>query len=825
MTLKILLTCMCLATCSLGNGPGAPADPRLADITPDGVQRGTEATIELRGSRLKGPLELVTYDPGITVLSLEEKGKSKVIARIRVAADAPLGEHRLRLRTRSGWTELRTLWVGALPCLKEEENNNRFHEPQVIPFGVTVHGRVLTEDVDHFRIEARKGQRITAEVEGIRLGNTLFDPYVAILDERRFELASADDTALLRQDAFASTVAPEDGHYVVVVRESAYGGSSSCRYRLHVGDMPRPTAVYPAGGKPGAEIKLTWLGDPMGPVEEVRRLPKRGGTHKLHMSTADTVAPSANLVRISNIASALEQEPNNDRKEATPAAGALPCAFDGVIGEDGDRDWFSFEAKKGQDLNVAVHARLLGSPLDPSLLVIDPKGKSVLSNDDGLGLDSRGRFRAAESGTYRLRVRDHLNRGAADKVYRVEIRPVFPGLSLVRPPVRRNDSQSQQWASVPRGNRAYLMLRVNRRDFSGEVDLTCGPLPPGVTMHAPRVRGETSNVPVVFEAAADAPLEGALCDLQGFNTKNKKYRGRFQQRVDLVTGNPNNAPYYWTTVRKFPVCVTEEAPFKVNVVAPTVPLIRDGRMRLKVQIERAEGFDEAVRLTMPFRPPGVSAARTVDVPKGSSEALYLINAAANAATGEWKLAVQASAQVKGGGRVYLASPLFDLHVSPHLFTGAIPLTVTTQGEATDVICKLSPVTAFEGEGVLRLNGLPAQVTAPTMKVTKDTKEVVFPIKTTAKSPAGQHKSLFCSLVVDRGGESMQQSLAGGGVLRIDKPRAKPKPKPKKVVAAKKPKPAPKAKPKKRLTRLEQLRLEAAERAKAGQATTGGGGER
>ena len=60
MTLKILLTCMCLATCSLGNGPGAPADPRLADITPDGVQRGTEATIELRGSRLKGPLEFFT---------------------------------------------------------------------------------------------------------------------------------------------------------------------------------------------------------------------------------------------------------------------------------------------------------------------------------------------------------------------------------------------------------------------------------------------------------------------------------------------------------------------------------------------------------------------------------------------------------------------------------------------------------------------------------------------------------------------------------------------------------------------------------------------
>ena len=56
------------------------------------------------------------------------------------------------------------------------------------------------EDVDYFVVEAKKGDRITAEVEGIRLGITLFDPYVAILDAKRFELASSDDAALVWQD-------------------------------------------------------------------------------------------------------------------------------------------------------------------------------------------------------------------------------------------------------------------------------------------------------------------------------------------------------------------------------------------------------------------------------------------------------------------------------------------------------------------------------------------------------------------------------------------------------------------------------------------------
>ena len=32
-------------------------------------------------------------------------------------------------------------------------------------------------------VEAKQGQRISVEVEGMRLGDTMFDPYVAILGE------------------------------------------------------------------------------------------------------------------------------------------------------------------------------------------------------------------------------------------------------------------------------------------------------------------------------------------------------------------------------------------------------------------------------------------------------------------------------------------------------------------------------------------------------------------------------------------------------------------------------------------------------------------
>ena len=71
------------------------------------------------------------------------------------------------------------------------------------------------------------GQRLSVEVEAIRLG-FMFDPFIAILDQNRFELAVSDDTPLLKQDGFISVQIPEDGTYYVMIRETSYGGNGNC---------------------------------------------------------------------------------------------------------------------------------------------------------------------------------------------------------------------------------------------------------------------------------------------------------------------------------------------------------------------------------------------------------------------------------------------------------------------------------------------------------------------------------------------------------------------------------------------------------------------
>ena len=154
------------------------------------------------------------YDPGIRTLKLEPLPDGSVKARLAIAPDCRLGPHAFRLRTASGISNLVTFSVGALPEIQEVEPNSDFEKPQKIALNTTVNGVIENEDVDYFLVEAKKGQRLTAEIEGIRLGQTFFDPYVAILDRDRFVLSGADDTSLVYQDAVASAILPKDGQYV-----------------------------------------------------------------------------------------------------------------------------------------------------------------------------------------------------------------------------------------------------------------------------------------------------------------------------------------------------------------------------------------------------------------------------------------------------------------------------------------------------------------------------------------------------------------------------------------------------------------------------------
>jgi hypothetical protein len=788
--------------------------PNVARLSPRGGQRGTEVDVTLSGAQLKDAQEVLLYRTGLEVLKLDAVDDKTVKLRVKIAADAALGEHTLRLRTATGISDLKTFWVGPYPIVDEKEPNNNFKAPQKIDMNVTVSGVITNEDVDYYSVELKKGQRLSLELEGIRLGTSLFDAYIAVLDTKRFELASADDTTLLMQDPFLTMLAPEDGTYVIQVRETSYGGGDNGAYRLHVGSFPRPLSVYPAGGRPGEEIEVTFLGDVAGPLKRKIKLPD-APSEKYGVYAEDNghTPPSPNWMRVNDLPNVLEVEPNNTRETATPASLPLPVAFNGIIDKDGDEDWFRFTAKKGDSYEIRAHARAVRSPLDPVLTLTDAKGKEIATNDDQGGLDAAIRFNCSADGEYCLKIRDHLHKGGPSFVYRIEFMTVKPSLYTHIPAYDREPrDQIRQWVVVPKGNKFATWIRVNRQGFGGAVTLDVPELPEGLTMTADPVAPDVDRVVAVFEAAADAKVSGKLCEVRAKSSDPaQKIEGGFRQDVNLVYGSPNNTVYYGTHCDRLGVAVAEEAPFTLRIVEPKVPLVQAGSMNLKIVADRKPGFDKPIELRLLWTPPGLGAQGTVTLPQGQNEALYPINANGNAATKTWKIAFIGSAP-GANGVVWVSTQLMPLAVTSPYVAMKIEMSSVEQGKETDVLCKLDQLKPFEGKAKVGLYGLPPNVVAePAEKeITKDDKEVHFHVKVAASSPAGQHKSLFGQVVVTENGEGMAHSVGAGGVLRIDTPAAQKKDAPAAKATDAKP-----ADPAKRASRLDQLRQEAEEKSKEG----------
>jgi hypothetical protein len=808
---------------ALGATEALAASPRLQLMQPWGGQRGTEIDVTFVGSNLEDAEEVMLYDEGLEVVSMElatdNEGKSdgrRLKVKLKIAEDCPLGTQRIRVRTRTGLTDLQNFHVGALPSVDEKEPNSDFDEPQPIEMNVIVNGRIDREDVDYFVIEAKKGERISAEIFGMRLGlssgTNFFDPYIAILNAERFELTKSDDTPLGFNDAIVSLIAPEDGKYIIQVRDASYNGDGRAYYRLHVGNFPRPTGVIPAGGKPGETLAVTFLGDVAGAFTREVTLPSEP-PERFGLIAQDEhgLAPSQNWFRISDLPNVIETEPNNSRSDGE--AVDVPAAFNGVLSEGDEWDFFKFNAKKGQVFDVETYARRIRSPLDPVTYVYNVKtGAQVGANDDSRGTDSYFRVEIPEDGEYAVGIRDHLRQGSDVHTYRIEVTPVEPKL-LARPIEFRRYVQPQ--IIIPQGGGVGLRINVTRTDIGGPVNFRGENLPAGVSIECPEGWRGGGTMPVVFYAADDAPLAGTYANLIcHLDDPDKKVEGPLAQLNLMIRGQNNNRVWEEEEVR-MPVIVAEKAPFKVRIEEPPVPLVRGGSMNLKVIAEKAEGFDEEIAVQVLQNPSGVNSSISVKIAKGQTEALIPINAAGNAAIATTPIAVRASATV-GNGTIETCTPFVPLRVEDMYLKFEYQAAAANQGSEAQMIVKVTKEKDFEGEASVKLVGLPAKATAEDLTVTKDTEQLVFTIKTGPDTPKGQHKNLFCQVQVPEAGTTIHHNI-GTGRLSVNPPppekKDTPQPKPEEV--------AQKEQPAKPLSRLEQLR-KAQEEREAAAASSGGG---
>jgi hypothetical protein len=788
------------------------AYPDMSALKPHGGQIGADVKLTITGARLDDFEDLMFYTPGFKVKSVESRAGNKVELTLSIDKSVRAGNHVMRVRTKSGVSHMRQFFASPYPNVEEKEPNSEFVAAQPIALNQTVEGVVLAEDVDYYKLTVKKGQRIGVQVDALRLAaipQGAMDPYVAILDKDKFEKAFSDDTILHRQDGYCSFTAEYDGDYYVMVRESSYRGSANSFYRLHVGDFRRPDAIYPAGGKLGSKLTVNFLEARNSFAEEVV-LPTEDDADFVLYPKSQSPAPSGNLFRLSSVENTLEAEPNETFEKGTLAAEAQAYALNGVIEKPGDIDCFRVPLKKGQVFECRALAQILGSPLDPVVNVYTPKGGSLIGNDDGGGmrrLDSRFKITAPVDGIYTVRVADHLERGGANFVYRIEMVASQPSLTFASPDYNINDTSYRQFMAVPKGGRMVLLANFTRNGVGGDYRFDLKGLPAGVKLLEDAAPGDLPGVPLVLEAAADAPHGGAVVTpLLQPKDPNNKIVGQMRRTYDIV--RIGNVIYYQGIEDQLPVAVVDEAPYSLEIQKPETPLVRNGVYNLKVVAKRKEGFKGAIRVFMCWTPPGVSSLGEQTIAAESNECVFPLNANANVDTKSWKFVVQGEADA-GKGRVYNASPFAELATeSPYVAANAIPLTAMEVGTPGLMVTNFEVARPFEGEAVAQLVGVPDTIRIAPIKVTKDTKELRFKVETDEKSRIGKTANLFVQVDIPVGKGVATHRIALGSILRLDAARkAAPAPVAKAATpaAAKAAAAAPAPAAPVVLSRLEQLR--------------------
>jgi hypothetical protein len=422
---------------------------------------------------------------------------------VTVDTDAEPGPRQLRLRTSLGLTNPVVFVVGDLPeFLEKEEKATASDRELAITLPATVNGRLvpgdadraqfplrqapqyMPGDVDRFRFPAAKGQDLVCIVRARDLMPYLADAVpgwiqatLSLYDGSGRQVAYEDDFRFQPDPALHVRV-PEDGEYVLEIKDALYRGREDFVYRISIGTLPFITSIFPLGGRAGAKTVVQVSGWNL-PGRRVT-MDASGAAPGLYPVTTAPAPLAANRVpfAVDTLPEVVEREPNDVLKAAQRVT--LPLVVDGRIQESGDTDVFTFQGRAGGQVAAEILARRLGSPLDSFLELLDPQGRRVAFNDDfedkGAGLlahqaDSRLAATLPSDGVYALRVGDTQRQGGPEFGYRLRLGPPRPDFELRVSPAD---------ITAGAGNAVPVTITAIRRDgFDGEIDLALQDAPSG----------------------------------------------------------------------------------------------------------------------------------------------------------------------------------------------------------------------------------------------------------------------------------------------------------------------------------------------------------
>lgn len=413
---------------------------------------------------------------------------------VTIAADAPPGERELRLATpRGGASNPLAFYVGQIPehtrkpmitatrsILGKEEQALRVRPADEVEARITlpctVNGQVAYGEINRYRFEGRKGQRLVITTLARQLVPYIadavpgwFQPVLTLHDGKGKEVACNDDYRF-KPDPVIFYEVPADGEYLLSINDAIYRGREDFVYRISLGELPFVTSIFPPGGRVGEARAVKVKGWNLGTA--TLQAPGKDVPAGVQMLTATGQGLVSNAVpfALDTLPEGLEKEPNDDPGHAQRVE--LPLIVNGRIDRRDDRDVFRVEGRAGETIVAEVSARRLDSPLDSVLQVTDAAGKVLALNDDqqdvGSGLnthhaDSYLRVQLPADGTYYVHLADMARNGGEEYTYRLRISAPRPDFALrVVPSSGALRGKGTNWVTV---------LAIRQDGYNGPIKL------------------------------------------------------------------------------------------------------------------------------------------------------------------------------------------------------------------------------------------------------------------------------------------------------------------------------------------------------------------
>jgi hypothetical protein len=754
--------------------PQVPAfpSPKIYVVSPAGGKAGSSFEVSVYGQDIENADNLLFSQPGIKA----EPSKSApppppdpkkkqpgpkigplTISKFKVTIPAGtlVGIHDVRLVNKWGVSNPRAFVVGDLVEVLEREPNNDDDTAQRVQLNTTINGVINTPlDVDYFVFSGKKGQRVVLSCLTSSI-DSLLQPEIHLYDSKQRELAQGRNYH--GNDALLDCTLPGDGDYYVRVCSFAYTvGDEKYFYRLSISTAPWIDAVFPNVVEPGKQAKLTIYGrnlpggkaDPSAVIDgrvlekitvtvdvpkdatAVQRLAYNGHLPPVASSLDGFEYRVSNSVGSSNPALltfakapvVLEAEPNDT--PATAQEIKLPCEIAGRIDKKGDRDWYVFQAKKGDVYSIEVYGDRLGSPLDMYFVLQNAEtGKAIVEMDDNPEVMSpqffartedppRYRFVVPADGKYRLLVssREAFFQSGPRHFYRVRITPEHPDFRLVVMPASPNTPDA---CILSQGGHQLFTVFVWRLDgFNSEITLTAADLPEGVTCPPQTIAATAKQASLVVSASGEAPLWTGQIKVLGTATINGRKITREARSATISWPVPQvNLPTLSRLDRSLVLAVRDKAPFALLARLEKTRVFAGEKISVPVKVVRnlAE-FKGQVVLVAVSLPPELTMGGPKQINLNGDKGDLVLTVKPNTAPGTYTAVLRGQGQfafnkdpkVKNKGNILVsqALPPITVTVLPKQLAkiSVTPANATVKlGNQTEVTVKLARLYDYQGE--------------------------------------------------------------------------------------------------------------------------------